>query len=542
MLPKKRGKMTNKIKIIDLFSGPGGLGEGFTAHSNDFEIAISIEKDQSAQRTLKLRSFFRSFETIPDEYYAFLKGELSAEPEYALYENELFSKEVLKSQREARLLELGKDNNEILNSIDDAIGKEECILIGGPPCQAYSAVGRSKNQSKQGYSLENDPRSFLYKEYLKIVARYQPQIFVMENVKGMLSAKLNGKSVFNSIFADLTKPHDATNITARNGYKSNNYLLVSLSEPNVDEDGKERELLPKNYVIHSEKHEIPQSRHRVIILGIRQDLAKRWSADGILKYRQPKVSTESVIGDLPEIRSGLSKRKNSNDEWVSYIRKSINEVYLNLKREVNIGISSDEVGKVADYMKSLTPNVVCPGQNQGANLGLIKYRPLNSECPKNLAAWYSDDRMESFVTNHTSKSHMGSDLRRYLFSSCWANLAIAKEWEHPFPKSKHYPLSLRPNHANFNTGKFADRFRVQYKGVPSSTVTSHLSKDGHAFIHHDPLQCRSLTVREAARLQTFPDNYFFVGTRTKQYEQVGNAVPPYLAFQIAETVKGLLHL
>jgi DNA (cytosine-5)-methyltransferase 1 len=131
---------------------------------------------------------------------------------------------------------------------------------------------------------------------------------------------------------------------------------------------------------------------------------------------------------------------------------------------------------------------------------------------------------------------MRADLARYLFASVFAELVLNS------PRVEDFPDSLAPDHKSWSTGKFRDRFRVQLSGCPSTTVTSHIHKDGHYFIHYDPEQCRSLTVREAARLQTFPDNYLFKGTRTEQFIQVGNAVPPYLAKQIGEAVYRLLTL
>jgi len=191
--------MTKPIKIIDIFSGPGGLGEGFSALKNAsgasvFKIAVSIEKERSAHRTLKLRAFFRQFDgNAPKEYYDFLKGKLGATPEEILYTLPKFSSQVRAAEKEALNLELGRDNDLIESKITEAIGSDDCILIGGPPCQAYSLAGVARNRNNKGYDPTQDPRNFLYKEYLKIIALFQPSIFVMENVKGMLSAKVDGK-------------------------------------------------------------------------------------------------------------------------------------------------------------------------------------------------------------------------------------------------------------------------------------------------------------------------------------------------------------
>jgi DNA (cytosine-5)-methyltransferase 1 len=144
-----------------------------------------------------------------------------------------------------------------------------------------------------------------------------------------------------------------------------------------------------------------------------------------------------------------------------------------------------------------------------------------------LLAWLERPALHGFA-QHETRGHMPSDLGRYLFA------AVFGEVRGYSPKAADFPLSLSPDHRNWHSGVFNDRFRVQLAGEPSTTVTSHISKDGHYFIHPDPMQCRSLTVREAARLQTFPDDYYFLGNRTQQYVQVGNAVPPYLARQIAQ--------
>ena len=156
-----------------------------------------------------------------------------------------------------------------------------------------------------------------------------------------------------------------------------------------------------------------------------------------------------------------------------------------------------------------------------------------------LKKWYFDPKLGG-VLQHQSRSHMRSDLRRYMFAACFAKSAGTS------PKLRDFPPKLLPDHVNVNDSEegkaipFADRFRVQLAKQPASTVVSHISKDGHYYIHPDPSQCRSLTVREAARLQTFPDNYFFEGNRTEQFWQIGNAVPPLLARKIALVISDFM--
>jgi DNA (cytosine-5)-methyltransferase 1 len=156
-----------------------------------------------------------------------------------------------------------------------------------------------------------------------------------------------------------------------------------------------------------------------------------------------------------------------------------------------------------------------------------------------LADWFSYEKVP-VACNHATRTHIGEDLQRYFYAACFGKVHRRS------PKLSNFPTALWPEHKNVTEQDpddfiFEDRFRVQLRDFPATTVTSHISKDGHCFIHYDPTQCRSLTVREAARLQTFPDTYFFAGPRTAQYQQVGNAVPPILARQIAEQIYMMLN-
>ncbi len=512
----------SRIKVIDLFSGAGGLSEGFSSVKNDdglsiFDIASSIEKEKSAHQTLTLRAFFRQFDNVPNEYYDFLKGKLGKTPNEILYT--LFPKQFDSASREALCLELGKDNDEILNKIQSAIGHDECILIGGPPCQAYSTVGVARNKGNKLYDPAKDHRNFLYKEYLAIIAKFQPKLFIMENVRGMLSAKINGKLIHENIFKDLKTPTESSGESALEGRVAHSYRIFSFVNESNDN------LEPKDYIVKSEQYNIPQNRHRVFLLGVRDDMDISYFSN--LKKSDRKITVDEVISDLPSIRSGLSKSENSNINWVKTIKKESRTSLKELKKDHPALVSTLE-----NEIKALKPDLT-----QGSLFG-CKRNPLNKNP---LSKWYFDEKLENYVCNHETRGHLDSDLARYLFCSSWGK---TYEDTNKFASSKNhdFPPSLVPAHKNFNTGKFADRFRVQLKGKPATTITSHISKDGHYFIHPDPRQCRSLTVREVARIQTFPDNYFFVGTRTQQYVQVGNAVPPYLAYQIAKLVKKILKI
>ena len=163
------------IKVIDLFAGPGGLGEGFTAFRDAagkqrFKIALSIEKEASAHRTLTLRSLFRQYPdaNAPEAYYAFMRGELGAFPEDELYHLPELRDALELARLEAGQYELGKQGQHarVYKAIRNALGGDECILLGGPPCQAYSLVGRARNQGEKGsqYSADSDHRNFLYLE------------------------------------------------------------------------------------------------------------------------------------------------------------------------------------------------------------------------------------------------------------------------------------------------------------------------------------------------------------------------------------------
>jgi len=512
----RRMSHRTSIPVVDLFAGAGGLGEGFSSIRDGFgnrvfDVRVSIEKDQKAVETLELRTLFRNFppRDIPECYYDYLRGEIS--------KSELIShvsiREAWKrAQGEVHQATLGETPCELIDQwIGEAIGSEDTwVLIGGPPCQAYSTVGRSRMRRSDPLAFEKDERHFLYKQYLRIIRKFKPAVFVMENVKGLLSSTHAGSVIFQKIFWDLSHPEQGLEYDIRSFVRE-----PELSKP----------LKPNDFIIEAEKYSIPQRRHRVILFGVRQDHG--YKPHDLLIERDNLVSVQEVLSSIPRIRSKLSHKagaRDSFDAWLKVLKDAPKSLAgWKHPNRLTIEQAMNDTFPKARYLDNTGSRFVETSECTDGNISC------------EMSAHLSDGRLGG-VCQHESRSHMPSDLHRYLFASCYAQIHGVS------PKLAQYPLNLWPEHKNLNAMEvpFDDRFKVQCWKSPSTTVMSHMAKDGHYFIHPDPSQCRSMTVREAARLQTFPDNYFFEGNKIHQYTQVGNAVPPYLAKQLAEIVSDFL--
>ncbi|SAK51670.1 DNA methyltransferase [Caballeronia pedi] len=496
-----------RVPVVDLFAGPGGLSEGFSAVRDEkgervFDIRVSIEKDPVAHRTLSLRALFRSLAEIrvPDSYYDYIRGDISLASFHA---DPKVKACVSSAADEAHCLELGIEPEQRVDAlIREAVkGRDDWVLIGGPPCQAYSMAGRSRRRNVDP-TFEDDPKHFLYKEYLRIIRDFQPAIFVMENVKGMLSSTHNGQRIFERIIDDLSEPKPGTLYDIRS--------FVTDSRPGG--------LAPDEYVIQAENYGVPQTRHRVILLGVRADYAG--APHHLLSSLESRVTVRDMIGNMPALRSKLSKAADAQDAWCRELKAAASRLK---------GLQHPKRAQI----KALMHEAAVRAQDRiGVGGQFVSgSSKLPRSVPAELAAWIVDARI-SGVCQHETRGHMATDLHRYLFASSFAEVTGQS------PRLRVFPTGFMPEHQNatLENAPFDDRFRVQLFDDSSTTVVSHISKDGHYYIHPDPSQCRSLTVREAARLQTFPDNYFFEGNRTQQYHQVGNAVPPFLAHQLGQSV------
>ncbi len=523
---------TPPIQVVDLFAGPGGLGEGFSSHADGngetFEIKVSAEMEASARSTLRLRAFYRLLrrnqpEALAD-YYDFCETASAGQP-YTARTRDAWRQ----ADHEAQLLELGTEEGNarldmMLESRLDAT--KPWVLIGGPPCQAYSVVGRARNRGKLDYRAEDDHRHFLYREYLRIIQSKRPAVFVMENVKGILSSRVAGERIFPKILRDLSDPDAALGESA-NGPR---YRICSLVADYVYENGDDPDSIePANFIIRAEDYGIPQCRHRVILLGVSEEYFAALGDHRLTPSAGPTI--DQVIGSLPPLRSTLTRVKDSPEAWTAVVREHLKELH----RECQLlSAESPERIRLASRLGILACSGVGSPVANGA-LRVLKTAESSGITGTGLDGWLGDERLRYWL-NHEARGHMSSDLRRYVYAA-----AFAETYRYSPKGHQDFNLpGLEPDHKNWTTGKFSDRFRVQRRGVPSTTITSHIAKDGHYFIHYDPGQCRSLTVREAARLQTFPDNYFFLGNRTEQFHQVGNAVPPLLAHQIADVVARII--
>lgn len=487
------------IPVIDLFAGPGGLNEGFSRLGEDdgapkFETVGSFEMESSAINTLRLRGLYRRLlrtSGVPDSYYEFIRGE-------RLWESFLAEPGIAAafeaSSAHVHQVELGSDDDDSDALIEAALHSAEVtvdspwVLIGGPPCQAYSLAGRSRRANDETFAT--DKKHFLYREYLRIITTFSPPIFVMENVKGLLSSSTDEHGgMFAKIKSDLENRDGEHQYTI--------HSVVSDKEPD--------QLSPRDFVIQAEQYGVPQKRHRVILVGIRDDYFDP-SVKLHMLQESERVTVGEALADMPKLRSGISpSRDDSATDWLA----------------VRDSVSKQHGGGQQRGSRSLSRG--------GASV------PLADELKGRFGIWVRDPALGQAI-QHESRGHMIEDLKRYWF-------AAHRGMSGPSPRLSSFPNKLQPLHKNASAASrpFEDRFRVQVADQPSTTVVSHISKDGHYYIHPDPVQMRSLTVREAARLQTFPDNYYFWGNRTQQYHQVGNAVPPLLANQIAQAVAELLN-
>lgn len=453
--------MQGCYSTIDLFAGCGGLGEGFTQAG--FSIIAEVEMDKWACESLRTRHLYHELrkERGGIRYYnRYMKDEIDKEQIYAKYPHIGYRIDHTVIEEELNDNTIQNIVSRIQKSLDYHNIKHVNIILGGPPCQPYSLIGRSRDPER----MQQDNRHFLYIYYLTILQMIKPDYFVYENVPGLFTAQANGKRVFERLiedFAKLDTPYDVT--------------------PPLIEVAKK----PSSYILNSSDFFVPQSRKRLILIGYKREL----------KDKNP---------DIEAVFKRLQRKARDNSFFVDFGNKE----FLTVR------------DAIADLPK------LEPGEGNSGWFG--KYDNKNG-----LGKYQKKMRKNSpGVVNHQARNHMQSDLKRYKFFIQHINRHGQAANIETLKKTNN---GLLPAHKHLD--KFLDRFKVQQWDRPSSTITAHIAKDGHYFIHPDENQCRSFTVREAARCQSFPDNYKFEGPRTEQFKQVGNAVPVLLARAIAEELR-----
>lgn len=410
--------MQLKMKYIDLFAGAGGLSEGFSRAG--FTPVAHVEMNPAACKTIETRISYHYLKRVGKEqvYFDYLQEKISREE---------FLREVPSEVRDTVI------NSEISSAsipniferIDLLTGGEGVdLIIGGPPCQAYSVIGRARDPK----NMVEDPRNLLYLEYVKFLKKYRPRMFVFENVPGITSAS-NGEHFSN--------------------------IKDAIRNAGYEFDFK---------ILNSKDYGVLQDRKRVILIGWKKEMNISYPEFPVIENKYTVL--KDLFSDLPKIQHG------SGSMGVSPYYK-----------------------RASEYLEST-----------GIRNGL------------------------PFTTQHISRPHNENDLEIY-------RIAVQLMKEGRRLQYGELPEKLI-THKNRNV--FTNRFQVVKGDGISHTVVAHIAMDGHYYIHPDIEQNRSITVREAARIQSFPDDYFFEGSRTAAFKQIGNAVPPLMAWEIAKVIKKLI--
>ena len=405
--------MHRKYKVIDLFAGCGGLSEGFMKSGRFDEIA-AVEWLEPQVDTLRNR--MKTKWRKKDAESRVMRFDIQRHEElFAGWDDPVYGKSV------------GLDHY-----VSEAGGID--AIIGGPPCQAYSIAGRVRDE----HGMRNDYRNYLFEHYLKVVHRYQPRLFVFENVPGILSSAPDGAPIVEKI---------------RAGFDSIGYEIV--------------DDLARFAEVNAADFNVPQNRHRMIIIGLNREVYSKPQEllhqfyTKILPYEQSgrTVSVREAIGDLPPCLPIFDKASHA-------------------KRISHTTPKCDITWHTPRY----------------ANLrDMDTFRILEEDLASGRNEYDSKKITELYEEKIGSKS---------------------------------------PIH----------RYHVLNPDLPSTTIIAHLYKDGHRYIHYDPAQQRTITVREAARLQSFPDDFIFTCSRGDAYQMIGNAVPVNLAYAVARAVSQLLQM
>lgn len=406
------------MNYIDLFAGAGGLSEGFV--NSGFTPIAHIEMDGHACNTLKTRIAYYNLKANKqlDIYYNYLQEKITQEKLYSAIPREQLETVVCEKIESLTI-------DAIFEKIDNLKENTEVdLIIGGPPCQAYSLVGRSRDSNR----MKNDTRNYLFKYYADFLKKYKPKYFVFENVTGLLTA--------SNYFEQMRTLFESKEV----GYSISWQILDAMD------------------------YGVLQKRKRVIVIGKKGN--NKFDFPELEKTVNKWKIKSDLFSDLPDLKPGGGE-------------------------------------KIMNYKTGLTNY-------------LERFEIRNGV---------------GFVTQHITRPHNERDLSIY-------KIAIQK-WLNNGKRLKYSDL---PDHlkTHNNQESFLDRFKVVDPDGCSHTVVAHISKDGHYYIYPDFEQIRSLSIREAARIQSFPDDYYFEGGRSAAFRQIGNAVPPLMAKSIAESIKKLL--